>query len=108
MAYPQFAHIGLNYVVQINRVIAMMPPNLKPGRTYLELAKNRGMHIDASRGRQWRSLLLLDDGTVITSATNIMTLLKRFREKPDKVPDDYMQDDAADLLESDDDEEDET
>lgn len=100
---PQFVHIGLNFVVQTNRVLAIIPPNLKSGQRYLELARNRGMYIDASRGRHYRSLLVLDDGTVITSATRIMTLLKRFTTPPDLIPDDYRQDDAADLLESDDD-----
>ena len=105
MAAPTFAHIGLNFVIQTNRVIAIIPPNLKTGKTYLEIAKNRGMYIDASRGRPFRSLLLLDDGTVVSSATKIMTLLKRFGRTPDMVPNDYKEDDAADLLEEDGEEE---
>lgn len=56
MAAPKFAHIGMNHVVQVNRVIAVIPPNLKSGKRYLEIAKNRGIYIDASRGRLYRSL----------------------------------------------------
>lgn len=100
-----FVHIGLNHVVQASRVMAIIPPELKTGRRYLEIAKDRGMYIDASRGRLFRSLLLLDDGTVISSATSIMTLLKRFNTPLDKFPDDYREDDAAELLEFDEEEE---
>ena len=104
-ATVQFAHIGLEHVVQTSRVIAIIPPYLKTGKRYLELAKRRGMHIDASRGRPFRSMLLLDDGTVITSATSVMTLLKRFNTPVEEIPSDYRDDDAADLLEMDDEEE---
>ena len=99
-----FVHIGLNHVVQASRVMAIIPPELKTGRRYLELAKERGIHIDASRGRRYRSLLLLDDGTVITCATSIMTLLKRFNEPIEKYPTDYRDDDLADLMEFDEEE----
>lgn len=98
MSAPTFVHIGLNHVVQTNRVIAIIPPELKTGRRYLEVAKDRGMYIDASRGRPFRSLLLLDDGTVITSAISIMTLLKRFMSPPDFAPADYREDDLEDIL----------
>ena len=101
----KFAHIGMNFVVQVNRVIAIIPPQLKVAKRYLELARNKGMHIDASRGRPFRSELILDDGTVITSALNVMTVLKRFSISQDDFPPDYHEDDAEDILEFDDEEE---
>lgn len=100
MSEPRFAHIGLDHVVQTNRVMAIIPPNLKTGRRYLEIAKGRGMHIDASRGRVFRSMLILDDGTVITSAISVQTLMKRFnRPLADEVDDSWDESDA--LLEFD-------
>lgn len=99
MSSPTFAHIGLDHVVQTNRVMAIIPPNLKTGRRYLEIAKNRGMHIDASRGRLYRSLLILDDGTVITSAISVQTLMKRFMTSPaDLARGEYAYDDAEDMI----------
>lgn len=95
----QFAHIGMNFVVQVNRVIAIIPPNLKPAKRFLEIAKNKGMHIDASRGRSFRSELILDDGYVITSALNVKTVMKRFSISQDEYPpDDFIEDDDEDIL----------
>ena len=98
----QFAHIGMNFVVQVNRVIAVIPPHLKPAKRFLEIAKNKGMHIDASRGRPFRSELILDDGYVVTSALNVKTVLKRFSvSQDDYPPDDFIEDDAEDIIEAD-------
>ncbi len=98
MATPKFAHVGMDNIVQTNRVMAVIPPQLKTGRRYLELAKNRGMHIDASRGRLYRSLIIMDDGTVVTSAISVMTILKRFNASlADEQPTESY-DDEADML----------
>jgi regulator of extracellular matrix RemA (YlzA/DUF370 family) len=63
------------------------------------------MFIDASRGRSHRSILLLDDGTVIASMITPMTLLKRFSLSPEDLPTDFRTDDAEALLEFDEEEE---
>lgn len=106
MSQPKFAHIGLDHVIQTNRVIAIIPPQLKTGRRYLEVAKNRGMHIDASRGRLYRSMLILDDGTVVTSAISVQTLLKRFNQTyMEEAGYDPADDQSEDMLDFDPDEE---
>ena len=63
------------------------------------------MFIDASLGRHYRSILLLDDGTVVASCIKPLTLLKRFSLTPDQFPTDASADDAMDLIEVDEDEE---
>ena len=105
MATVQFAHIGMNNLVQTNRVIAVIPPKTITANRILEVAKGRGQFIDASRGRSHRALLLLDDGTVIASTKTPMTLLKRFTLSPEDLPTDFREDDAQDLLEFDEEDE---
>lgn len=105
MATVQFAHIGMNNLVQTNRVLAVIPPKTITANRILEVAKGRGQFIDASRGRSHRALLLLDDGTVIASTKTPMTLLKRFTLSPDDLPTDFREDDAQDLLEFDEEDE---
>lgn len=107
MATPQFAHIGMNHVVQTTRVLVVMKPNTMSARRYIDRSKERGMFIDASLGRHFRSIILLDDGTVVASCIKPLTLLKRFSLTPDQYPTDPVADDAMDLIELDEDEEEE-
>lgn len=100
-AATPFAHIGMNHIVQTSRVLCIMRPGTKSARRYLDLSKDRGMFIDASVGRSFRSILLMDDGTVIASCISPMTLLKRFTLTSDELPTDAAADDAMDLIEVD-------
>lgn len=101
----QFAHIGMNHIVQTNRVLCIMEPGTRTANRYKERAKERGMHVDATVARKCRSILLLDDGTVVSSCITPFTLLRRFSLPPDQLPTSPAEDDAMDLLELDDEEE---
>ena len=101
MTQVQFAHIGMNHLIQVNRVIAVIPPQLETGRKYLKIAKSRGSYIDGSRGRPTRSMLLLDDGTVVTSALNVKTIYKRFSIDQEDFTPDYKTSDTEDMLSED-------
>ena len=104
MATVQFAHIGMNNLVQTNRVLIVIPPKTITANRILEVAKKRGQFIDASRGRSHRSILLLDDGTVVASCKTPTTLLRRFSLDPKDLPTDLRADDEE-LLEFDEEEE---
>ena len=105
MASVQFAHIGMNNVVQTNRVTVIIPPHTRTADRILEVAKGRGQFIDCSRGRSHRAILILDDGTVLASTKTPMTLMKRFSLDPNDLPTDFRADDAEELLEFDEEEE---
>ncbi len=105
MATVQFAHIGMNNLVQTNRVLAVIPPKTITANRILEVAKGRGQFIDASRGRSHRAILILDDGTIIASCKTPMTLLRRFSLNPEDLPTDFRADDGEELLEFDEEEE---
>ena len=104
MANAQFAHIGMNNLVQINRVMTVIPPRTKTADRILQVAKGHGQFIDASRGRNHRAILILDDGTVVASCISPMTLLKRFNLDPKDIPTDFREDDEQALLEMDEEE----
>jgi regulator of extracellular matrix RemA (YlzA/DUF370 family) len=95
----------MNHLVQVNRVLAVIPYGLKTAERYIKIAKGRGVYIDASRGRNIRSVLLMDDGTVVTSALNVMTVLKRFSVDQEDFTPDYQDSDAEDMLEFNDEDE---
>lgn len=75
-----FTHIGMNHLIQTERIIAVLPIKTKTGEKYMTRAKQRGQFIDASLGRKYRSVLILDEGTVVVSTISPDTLLKRFGE----------------------------
>lgn len=104
MPIAQFAHIGMNHIVQTTRVLCVMKPNTKTSKRYIERAKERGMFIDATLGRHYRSVILLDDGTIVASCIKPLTLMKRFVLTPEQFPSDADEDDAMDLLELDEEE----
>ena len=104
MATAQFAHIGMNHLVQTTRVLCVMVPTTKTAKRYIDRAKERGQFIDATLGRHYRSILLLDDGTIVASCIKPLTLMKRFELNPEQFPSNATEDDAMDLLELDEDE----
>lgn len=105
MVTPQFAHIGMDHIVQTTRVLCIMKPTTMSARKHIERAKDHGMFIDATLGRRFRSVILLDEGTVVTSCIKPLTLLKRFSLTPDQFPTNAEEDDKMDLIELDENEE---
>lgn len=107
MSTPQFAHIGMNHIVQTTRVLCVMKSTTMCARRYIDRAKERGMFVDATLGRHYRSVILLDDGTIVVSCIKPLTLMKRFSLTPDQYPTDAVADDAEELIEMDDEEDEE-
>lgn len=96
----RFAPIGMGYVIQVNRVTAVLPIGMKTGDRILSKAKDSGMYIDASRGRPFRSMLVLGDGFVVTTAINPLTLMKRFNTEyqEDYTEDKAIEEDLTDIV----------
>lgn len=80
MASLKFASIGLGYGVQVNRVDLILPPDTMTTKQKVKQARDAGYFIDASRGRKFRSVLMMQDGVVVASAISPSTLIKRFAE----------------------------
>lgn len=74
----KFTHIGMNHVVQNDRVLAIILPQTATAKRYKEDAKKRKKLIAAELGREVKSLLIMDDGSVISSCIKPKTLMGRF------------------------------
>ena len=46
VAETQFAHIGMNHIIQTSRVLCVMKPNTRTAKKFIERAKERGMFVD--------------------------------------------------------------
>jgi regulator of extracellular matrix RemA (YlzA/DUF370 family) len=80
---PLFKNIGFHHIVQINRVVAVIPPGTKSAVNYLRRARAANLFIDASMGHKFRAILILDDGRVVASGISVSTLLRRFSDEYD-------------------------
>ena len=73
----ELLHVGFGNVVVAARVVAIVAPNSLPVRRMIREARERGMLVGASRGRKVKSVLVMDNGTVVTSALHPSTIARR-------------------------------
>ena len=74
-------HVGFGNVVVARRVVAIVAPDSLPVRRMIREARDKGLLVDASRGRKVKSVLILDDGHVIASALHPSTLARRLAQR---------------------------
>lgn len=108
----KFCHLGFGYVICTNRVVAVFPPKAEPSKRMMRFAKTNDTMLDMTRGRETKSYILLEDGTLVGVAFNPQTILRRLNEDPGakmeksiksrKYPEEVIDDDIED--ESDEDE----
>lgn len=91
-----FAHIGMGNLVQANRVLAVTNCRTITAKRYLSLAKKTGKYMDATLGRPMKSLLIMDEGTVIISCLTYRTILKRLNNEQKSAPDPDEENDIPD------------
>ena len=76
-------HIGFDSYVNVNKVILiaeMDSAKLRREMTKRELEKNSPKFWNACGAKEIKSVVLCDDGMLITSALGADTLIKRFNE----------------------------
>lgn len=73
----KFAHIGMGTVVQTERVIFITAPGSATAQRYVDEAKKKNKLHNATLGHKFRSLVVMDDGTVLISCIKPLTLMKR-------------------------------
>ena len=74
-------NIGFGSMVAAGRVLSILAPDSAPIKRIIQEAKDRGMLIDASYGRETKSVLLMDTDHVILSAVSPETLTDRWQGK---------------------------
>lgn len=78
---PELLHVGFGNVVVAGRVVAIVAPDSLPVRRMVRDARDRGLLVDASRGRKVKSVLVLDNGTIVTSALHPSTIARRLGQR---------------------------
>ncbi len=79
----ELLHVGFGNVVVAGRVVAIVAPDSLPVRRMVRDARDRGLLVDASRGRKVKSVLVLDNGTIVTSALHPSTIARRLEQRPE-------------------------
>ena len=83
-----FVHIGMGTVIQRSRILFVTAPGSTTANRYVEEAKKAkpSKYHNATLGHKYRSIIVMDEGTVIMSTIKPMTLMKRMNSVD--VPDD--------------------
>ena len=75
--------IGFGSTVCAERILAVIAPESAPIKLLIKEARDRGMLIDASFGRNTKSDLLMDTDHVILASVSPEILSARMEEKPE-------------------------
>lgn len=70
-------HVGFGNVVIAHRVVAVVAPDSLPVRRMVREARDKGLLVDASRGRKVKAVLILDEGHIVASALHPSTIARR-------------------------------
>ena len=74
-------NIGFGSMVAAGRVLSILEPDSAPIKRVVQEARERGMLIDASYGRQTKAVILMDTDHVILSAMTPEVLFARWSDK---------------------------
>lgn len=74
-------NIGFGNFVIAGRIVAVISPGSAPVKRIKEVAKNKGLLIDATYGRKTRALVIMDSEHVVLSAINPETIASRLDSK---------------------------
>ena len=72
--------IGHTHFVESGSVVAILRPDSAPSRRLRHGAAETGMLIDATTGRQAKSIIILDSNHVVLSALQPETIISRFKK----------------------------
>ena len=73
----KMVHVGFGNAVMEHRIVAVLGVDSLPIKRLKEAAKERGLLVDATMGRQEKSVIIMDSGHVIVSALAPSTIIAR-------------------------------
>ena len=80
----KFISVGGGNVVCCTKISIILPTGTRFSEKLLREAKNTNRFMPLTNGKKARSLLIMDNGLVITSRIRADTLYKRLNEMPDE------------------------
>ena len=79
----KFVNIGFGNLVSSARLVAIVGPESAPIKRIIQDVRDQGKLIDATYGRRTRSVIIMDNGSVILSALQPETIDARINGKND-------------------------
>jgi extracellular matrix regulatory protein A len=76
----EIIHLGFGNAVMASRIISIVSPKSLPMKRLRDEARNAGKLVDATAGRQTRSILVMDSGHIVLSSVQPMTLIRRIEK----------------------------
>lgn len=70
-------HIGFGNIVNQDRIIAVISPDSAPSKRMIQRAKEAGHIIDATQGRKTKSILVMENESLVLSALLPETIASR-------------------------------
>jgi len=61
-------HIGYGNIINAEKIIAIVSPDSAPIKRMVQGAKEAGTVIDATQGRKTKSVLVMENGSIVLSA----------------------------------------
>ena len=73
----RLVNIGYGTIIAVDRIIAVVAPESAPIKRIVQEAKELKNLIDATYGRRTRSVIIMDNSTVVLSAVQTETITNR-------------------------------
>lgn len=73
----RLVNIGYGTIIAVDRIIAVVAPESAPIKRIVQEAKELNNLIDATYGRRTRSVIIMDNSTVVLSAVQPETITNR-------------------------------
>lgn len=73
----RLVNIGYGTIIAVDRIIAVVAPESAPLKRIVQEAKELKNLIDATYGRRTRSVIIMDNSTVVLSAVQPETITNR-------------------------------
>lgn len=83
-------NIGFGNVVNTDKVIAIISFESAPAKRMVQRAKDQQRLIDATQGRRTKSVIFMENDTIIASALQPETLSNRFNGNPNDTEVEYV------------------
>ena len=79
----KFISVGGGNVVCCTKIMAILPTGSRFAERVIREAKNTNRYLTLTNGKKTRSIIIMDNGLVISSRIRADTLYKRLNEMPD-------------------------
>lgn len=73
----RLVNIGYSTIIAVDRIIAVVAPESAPIKRIVQEAKELKNLIDATYGRRTRSVIIMDNSTIVLSAVQPETITNR-------------------------------